>query len=85
MACAGERPRGVKYIGSDLEGAYKDANGNPTITIGVNLFVDEDGFVDPYQTFLPNGYKFNPSRDYLAPIPSNEITLNPNLKQNPGW
>ncbi|HQG75929.1 MAG TPA: RagB/SusD family nutrient uptake outer membrane protein [Bacteroidales bacterium] len=80
-----KRPRGVKYIGSDLEGAYKDANGNPTITIGVNLFVDEDGFVDPYQTFLPNGYKFNPSRDYLAPIPSNEITLNPNLKQNPGW
>lgn len=29
--------------------------------------------------------KFNQERDYLYPIPINERTLNPNLKQNPGW
>lgn len=29
--------------------------------------------------------KFNPAKDYLWPIPLNEISLNPNLKQNPGW
>lgn len=29
--------------------------------------------------------KFNAQRDYLWPIPINELGLNPNLKQNPGW
>jgi starch-binding outer membrane protein, SusD/RagB family len=28
---------------------------------------------------------FNKSRDYLWPIPETELSLNPNLKQNPGW
>lgn len=28
---------------------------------------------------------FNPTRDYLWPIPFNEILLNPNLTQNPGY
>ena len=28
---------------------------------------------------------FNANRDYLWPIPKNEITLNPNLTQNPNW
>jgi starch-binding outer membrane protein, SusD/RagB family len=29
--------------------------------------------------------RFNAERDYLWPIPLNEISLNPNLTQNPGW
>lgn len=29
--------------------------------------------------------KFDPARDYLWPFPINELALNPNLKQNPGW
>ncbi|QRR01800.1 RagB/SusD family nutrient uptake outer membrane protein [Dyadobacter sandarakinus] len=29
--------------------------------------------------------KFNPAKDYLWPIPINEIALNPNLQQNTGW
>lgn len=28
---------------------------------------------------------FDKDRDYLWPIPSNQIQFNPNLKQNPGW
>ena len=28
---------------------------------------------------------FNPERDYLWAIPSNQINLNPNLDQNPSW
>jgi hypothetical protein len=28
---------------------------------------------------------FNPARDYLWPIPSNQIVQNPNLVQNPKW
>ena len=33
------------------------------------------------------GYKssFDPARDYLFPIPLNEIVRNPNLTQNPGY
>lgn len=81
----GKRPRGIKYIGSNLEGVYKDFLGNPNIFVGVNLFVDENGFIDPYQIILPNGYGFDPGRDYLSPIPSDEITLNDKLIQNPGW
>jgi starch-binding outer membrane protein, SusD/RagB family len=83
----GVRLRGVKYVGSNLEGKYFaiDGSGDPSIVIGENLFVDENGFVDPYQTYLPNGFGFNSARDYLAPIPSDEITLNSNLVQNPGW
>jgi hypothetical protein len=29
--------------------------------------------------------KFNEDRDYLYPVPTQEILLNPSLKQNPGW
>jgi hypothetical protein len=29
--------------------------------------------------------RFDPAKDYLWPLPLNEISLNPNLKQNPGW
>lgn len=30
-------------------------------------------------------FSFDPERDYLYPIPINDRTLNPKLKQNPGW
>ena len=46
---------------------------------------DENGFLDPFRNALPAGYKFREDRDYLNPIPQNEITLNKNLSQNPGW
>jgi hypothetical protein len=47
--------------------------------------LDKKGLIDYFQNKLPNGYNFNPNRDYLYPIPQKELTLNPNLKQNPGW
>lgn len=47
--------------------------------------VDEEGFLDPYQEKLPNGYQFKVNRDYLDPIPKDQIVLNPELTQNPGW
>jgi len=81
----GERPRGCKYIGSNLENTYTDYLGNPSIFIGQNLYVDPEGFIDPYQQVLPGGFGFDPARDYLSPIPSDELTLNANITQNPGW
>ena len=53
-----------------------------------NMPVNEDGYLDPLMNILTgpdNGYGFNPERDYLLPIPSNELVLNKNLDQNPGW
>jgi hypothetical protein len=46
---------------------------------------DADGFMDPYQTSIPNGYGFVLNRDYLNPLPQSELTLNDKLTQNPGW
>ncbi|MFV0272172.1 MAG: RagB/SusD family nutrient uptake outer membrane protein [Macellibacteroides fermentans] len=52
-----------------------------------SLKVDENGYIDPFKSYpaMNDGYKFNLERDYLSPLPTNELTLNPALKQNPGW
>jgi len=50
--------------------------------------VDANGYIELYQTIgaMSSGYKFNLNRDYLSPVPQNELTLNPKLlPQNPGW
>jgi hypothetical protein len=49
--------------------------------------VNDEGYIDPYKDFsaMDGGYQFNLGRDYLSPIPTNEMVLNPNLTQNPGW
>ena len=48
---------------------------------------DENGYIDPFKSYpaMDNGYRFNLGRDYLQPLPTNELTLNPELGQNPGW
>lgn len=51
----------------------------------IGISVGEDGLLDPHANSAPNGYEFNEKRDYLQCIPTNEITLNPALLQNPGW
>jgi len=54
--------------------------------LDINPFpVDKDGFLDPFQNAIPNGYGFKLDRDYLNSIPISELVLNPNLTQNPGW
>jgi hypothetical protein len=47
--------------------------------------LNADGYIDYSQKRLPNGYGFNPDRDYLNPLSTQELTLNKNLVQNPGW
>lgn len=69
----GTRPKGTTYT-PEIEAEFP------------NLAVDENGFLDPYLGFLSgDGFGFDPSRDYLLAIPTNELTLNPSLTQNPGW
>lgn len=49
------------------------------------MSVNSDGYIDMYMATFPNGFQFKLDRDYLWPIPVGQITLNPNLGQNPNW
>ena len=75
----GKRFKGFKIIGSDIETEFNDL-------IGPSILVDENGNIDPYKNIIPAGFGFNPSRDYLKPLPTEELVLsNGTLTQNPGW
>lgn len=74
----GYRPKGAKLS------QWPDIQASPPDYI----LEDQNGYIDPYAQFpsMENGYQFNIRRDYLYPIPTNELTLNPSLRpQNPGW
>ncbi|PTS95206.1 RagB/SusD family nutrient uptake outer membrane protein [Pedobacter sp. HMWF019] len=59
----------------------------PSIKLGNNIFVDQQGYISPYANIssMSGGYHFDVKRDYLYPISIQEITLNPKVTQNPGW
>lgn len=65
-----KRPLGFPYLASEYASGLK-----------INV---TNGFVDPFLKSLPSGYQFT-DKGYLYNIPTNEITLNPKLTQNPGW
>lgn len=67
--------RGMKFVQS----VY------PRVEVGKDIFLDNEGYILPYSKSLPNGRVFNESKHYLFPIPTEELILNPNLVQNPGW
>lgn len=71
---------GFKIVGSGaLETEFSDL-------IGSSILVNSEGYIDPYKNTIPTGYGFNLGRDYLSPIPTEEIVLSQgNLVQNPGW
>lgn len=80
-------PLGALYQGSTLEaenspgGFYKGK-----LSVGANLQLNSDGYIDPYKTQMPNGYGFDINRDYLLPISERMISLTEGLwKQNPNW
>ena len=60
-------------------------NGETLIEIGTDIYLSDgnSGYING--TKDENRQGFNEERDYLYPIPSNEIQLNPNLAQNPKW
>lgn len=56
-----------------------------TIEIGKDMILSEGtkGYCNMHST--QNVAKWNDARDYYYPIPTNELSLNKKLKQNPGW
>jgi hypothetical protein len=69
------KPLGLKFNRADY----------PELEEGQNIHLSVDGYVDPYATVLPNGWGFDPEKDYLSPLTIEELSLNTNLTQNPGW
>lgn len=67
-----KRPKGAKFNPSDYPGF-------------TNIDLDENGYIDYYREIMPNGYQFKADRDYLDPLPINELLINQHLDQNPGW
>ncbi|WP_421823992.1 RagB/SusD family nutrient uptake outer membrane protein [Flagellimonas oceanensis] len=51
--------------------------------LGVDIHLSEENLIDPLPDF--NDRSFDEGRDYLLPIPVQELQLNPNLTQNPNW
>lgn len=82
---AGKRGRGA-YFGHDGV-LYKSFNiSDPLVYEAISLVVtDEEGWADPLREKLPDGYGFRADRDYLLPIPPEDVALNALLEQNPGW
>lgn len=75
----GWKPKGAKRAQWDGLVPAGDLNGYP---------VDENGYIELFKIIpaMSTGYKFKTNRDYLQPLPTSELTLNPKLApQNPGW
>uniref|UniRef100_UPI0040474037 RagB/SusD family nutrient uptake outer membrane protein n=1 Tax=Mariniflexile sp. TaxID=1979402 RepID=UPI0040474037 len=66
-----DQPRGAFY------------NDGIVNTVSITTPVDSEGFLLPF--FSSGSYNFDETRAYLNPIPLDELQLNPNLTQNPGW
>lgn len=70
-----ELPRAVLGIKFDAE-AY------PSVVAGKDVILDDNGFIIVQSAASRT---FDSKKDYLYPLPLRELSLNPNLKQNPNW
>ena len=48
-----------------------------------SAYLDAEGYILPFGS--TGNYNFDETKAYLQPIPLDELVLNPNLVQNPGW
>ncbi len=71
------------FDGDQPRGAYlEDGIVNQTLS-AEDASLDSEGFILPFAS--TGNYNFDESKAYLQPIPLDELILNPNLTQNPGW
>ncbi len=68
---------GVKYLGTEQESTPP----NNALTPGVDIMLNAAGFL----IADPGNLRQWSQRNYLFPVPLDQIQLNPNLEQNPGW
>ena len=87
--------RGMKFT-EEMQALYDgshtdrlDGGSAATAIVGKDVFLDDEGFIicypkSPYKQTVNGVLPWHDYR-YLWPIPAEEIRLNPNLTQNPGW
>jgi hypothetical protein len=66
---------GIKFVQSQF----------PKVVVGKDVYLSSDGFIMPYAKTLPEGRQFDETKQYLFPIPIEDLVLNEKLVQNPGW
>lgn len=77
------KPNVILYPSGTVKPA--NPNGETLIEIGKDILLSEGnkGYLDGTRNQVRKG--FREERDYWFPIPSDDLNLNPNLKQNPNW
>lgn len=66
----------------EILGAKFDQLAYPDMIPGKDVNLNKEGFLIVQ---IGKSRMFDAQKDYLFPLPLREITLNPNLKQNPNW
>lgn len=77
-----ESIRGIKIVGTEWQ-TMGSTNNNVYYMPDWQSKTDSEGFIVAESAASRSG--FNPDKHYLRPIPTKEILLNPNLRQNPKW
>jgi hypothetical protein len=78
------RWKALKLLSMPVEGMKFNQSDYPSIKVGTDIILNKEGLILPYAQTLPNGREFN-ERMYFFPIPIEDLVLNKNLEQNPGW
>src|SRR6185312_15473485 len=74
-----------KFLEIPVEGMKFVQSQFPSVKVGKDVYLSSGGFIMPYAKTLPDGRQFDESKEYLFPIPVEDLVLNKNLVQNPGW
>jgi hypothetical protein len=74
-----------RFLEMPVEGFKFVQSQYPETVVGQDIHLSEEGYIRPYAQTLPNGRTFDENKHYLFPIPLEDLVLNPNLVQNPGW
>lgn len=75
---------GMKFVQSQYPEVVARPYGNTEIT-DFSITLDKNGYIDVYQAKYPQGFTFDENKHYYMPLPLNQLSINQNLKQNPGW
>ncbi|QBR12929.1 RagB/SusD family nutrient uptake outer membrane protein [Sphingobacterium sp. CZ-2] len=78
------RWKALKLLSMPVEGMKFNQSEYPSVKVGSDVILSSEGLILPYAQTLPNGRTFN-ERMYFFPIPIEDLVLNKNLEQNPGW
>jgi starch-binding outer membrane protein, SusD/RagB family len=75
---------GIKIVGTQWTDpvVIEGVNRNPYADQSWQTATTTDGFIIAEEAAAR---RFDPDKHYLRPIPTKEIQINPNLKQNPNW